>query len=147
MARPRKFEGERLNHVVSLLRNHGASDTRKILAKPAKRFGKPTGVEKFRNLELFPDPVSVSLLCLLAIAEVHNIKFVRGRKSPFKTQKQRRYVAKLVRKNGAMATVDILANDERDKSLFPEPIKVSVPHVCQIAHDNGVKLKRGRRAA
>ena len=147
MARPRKFEGERLDHVVSLLKQHGATKTRDILATPLKRFGKTTGVNKLRDVKMFPEPTKVSLLCLCTIAKVHGLKFARGRKSPIKSRDQKRYVAKLVRQNGAMGTVEILAGKNRDKTLFPTPVTVSIPHVCHIAHKQGVTLQRGRRAA
>lgn len=68
--------------------------------------------------------------------------------------KQRRHVAALARKytaSGAQAilaagTKDALAK-QRSAKLFPEPVVLSLPTVCKYARENGVELKRGRRAA
>jgi hypothetical protein len=65
---------------------------------------------------------------------------------------QERHIASLIRKNGSTHTAEILAARgklaaERDATLFPKAVKVSLPTLGRIAADHGVELHRGRRAA
>ena len=143
--RPAKFEGEQLSHVVSLVKEFGASKTRDILAAPIKVDGKATTLGKLRNAKLFPDPVEVSVPCLCNIGKANGVKLIRGRKNPIVTKQQKMYVAKLVSQHGATKTVEILASDARNTNLFPDPVNVSQPHVGKIARMMGVELSRGRR--
>lgn len=145
MARQPKFTGKCLQHVVSLLRQYGPTVTRKILAAPVKAFGKPHKLGCKRDAKLFPQPVSVCMPTLCTIAATAEIEFKRGRKNPIVGKAREQYVARLVRDHGSPRAVEILANGERDKRLFPEPVAVSAPTLQHIAKRYGVKLHRGRR--
>jgi hypothetical protein len=65
---------------------------------------------------------------------------------------QRRSVASLAKQHGASRAAEILAapNDTEDaklraKSLFPEPITVTIATVCRYAKEYGIALAKGRR--
>lgn len=144
MGRPAKFDGAKLKHVVSLLKQYGPKVTRKILAAPLKSFGKPHKFGSLRDGGLFPAPEKVSLVTLGKIAVANSITLKRGRKNPIVGKSREKYVARLVRDFGSPRAVEILANGERDKKLFPNPVKVSTTHLQHIAANHGVKLHRGR---
>jgi hypothetical protein len=69
----------------------------------------------------------------------------RGRPATFKTLNERRHVAKLVAEHGATETVNILKAEAKAKKI--RGFSVTIPTVCNVAKDLGVKLTRGRRAA
>ena len=144
MGRPSKFVGEQLKHVESLIRKHGCKLTAAILAAPLKRFGKPNRLGQLRDGNLFPDPVSVSQPCLGHVAAAAGIALKRGRKNFVVGKKREQYVSRLVRDFGSVRAVEILAGNERDVKLFPNPVSVSTTHLQHIAKRCGVELGRGR---
>jgi hypothetical protein len=142
MAQSKKFEGEHLAHVVALIEKHGQKGTMAILAAEGN-----DPLTKLRSKKLFPEPVTVSPPTMVTITREAGIKLTRGKPNPIKTAKQKRYVANLVKKLGSLKAVEVLANGDRNKTLFPKPIKISSPTLCAIARNCGVELSKGRRAA
>ena len=77
----------------------------------------------------------------------------RGRPSSCNAN-QKRHIVALVKRYGATRTRVILAAkngtadaDLRSSNLFPKPVTLSVPTLCNYARDGGVELSKGRRKA
>ena len=140
MARPPKFQGESLKAVKDLLRKHGLSQTRDILAADES-----SELASLRDQQVFPKPVSVCLPTLCRISGNAGMSFKRGRVNPIRTAHQKRYVISLVKQFGALKTCEILAGEDRNVRLFPEPVSVTPPTVAKVAREGGITLTRGRR--
>lgn len=74
--RPARFEGVELRAVVTLIKHHGLTDSRAILAADGR-----SKLSKLRDLTVFPKPVSVSMPTLGTIASEAGIELHRGRKA------------------------------------------------------------------
>ena len=138
--RPPRFTGKKLRHVESLLRQHGPTRTREII-----------GAEKGEDVELrnaiyFPEAESVSMPTLGKIGYEAGIEFQRGRVNPISTKAQRKTVCTLVRKHGAVEAATLLMNGEGGAAFKGEEVSVCPATLRAIASEEGVKLKRGRRA-
>ena len=140
--RPARFAGKKLRHVESLLRQHGLTSVRKIIGA---RNG--TKAAKLRNATHFPKGEQVSMPTLGKIASEAGIEFQRGRVSQIQTASQRKAAAAMVQEHGLGVTIEMLANGEGGVAFKGEKVTVCAATLSAIATEDGVELKRGRRAA
>lgn len=152
MGRPNKFQGSQLKHVVSLLREHGPTETRKILAAPlmrvvgrgSKKREEPHPLGSLRSAKLFPEPVKVSMPTLGKIAAENELEFQRGKANPLDIVKNasrvKAHAVSLVKQHGAVQAAEILA-------VEPNGVTVCAATLRKLAKDAGLTLVRGRRKA
>ena len=144
MGRPYRFSGKQLVCVVALLKQHGPTETRKILAAPVMSRGKPNKLAALRNAKVFPEPEKVSLPTLCKIAAAHEVEFTRGRENPITSAKNAksltRHALSLVKSHGAVQAAAILASEDNGVSVCAATLR-------KLADEAGIKLVRGRRKA
>ena len=72
--RPPKYVGNVKKHIVSLVKQHGATGARAILNAAVR-----TKLGKQRNVKLVPKPLGISMPTLLGLAKAAGVKLHRGR--------------------------------------------------------------------
>ena len=141
--RPPRFVGRQYKSVVALLKQHGPTMTRNILAAPAMigvgRNRKPNPLAAMRPAKVFPEPESVSLPTLVKIGAEAGIEFMQGKENPVaaKGAAMVKHALALVAKHGASKAAEMLTE---------EGTAVCAATLRAMAKDAGLVLVRGRRA-
>lgn len=142
--RPPRFVGRQYKSVVALLKLHGPTMTRNILAAPAMtgvgRNRKPNPLAAQRPASVFPEPESVSLPTLVKIGAEAGIEFTQGKENPIASKGSAavKHALALVAKHGASKAAEVLTE---------EGTAVCAATLRTMAKAAGMTLVRGRRAS